>query len=85
MVPEYVRGTFWRVETETGEYLVPSDLVPAEPTLEDFRDYVDRKPLSFEAEWDGPHETEAAAQANIREMVWVDDETGDELEDEGAA
>lgn len=52
MEPEYEHATkahpWYRVETTHRTELVPGDLVGNEPTLADFRDYVEGAPQSFE-------------------------------------
>lgn len=49
MEPEYVKGTFYDVESTRGEgMLVPGDLVGKSPKVTDFKDYVEGTPRSFE-------------------------------------
>ena len=49
MVPQYDQGIFWEIESKYGEgTLVPGDLVGSDPSLEDFKDYIEGDPASFE-------------------------------------
>lgn len=49
MKPEIVLTSMWHVKTTHGSELVPWDLVPVEPTQEDFSDYIEGRVINESA------------------------------------